>query len=231
MAYNYNFREGTEIISAGVDTEKMLDIGKRFPLTSMAISKIAATAGDNFMALAKVMPEYITMQKIEKAFKAGISGVDSEDAESDSEAPVADGNKDDTQTEKKPVKVTEDAEKPAPKKRGRKPKAKPVEEPAPVEDTEDEAEEENEEATPYDGKTAMDLFKECKKRGIKAQPKKPAKFYVDMLIADDKAKAEEDTEDDDWGEDEDEAPVPVKKAPEAPAKKKPVEDDDDDWDI
>lgn len=231
MAYNYNFREGAEIISAGTDTEKMLDIGKRFPLTSMAISKIAATAGDNFMALAKVMPEYITMQKIEKAFKSGISGVDSEDAESDSEAPVAEGDKDDAKTEKKPVKVTEDAEKPAPKKRGRKPKAKPVEEPAPVEDTEDEAEEENEEATPYDGKTAMELFKECKKRGIKAQPKKPAKFYVDLLTADDKAKAEEDAEDDDWGEDEDEAPAPVKKSPKAPAKKKPVEDEDDDWDI
>ena len=49
---------------------------------------------------------------------------------------------------------------------------------------------------------AMQLFKECKKRGIKAAPKKPAKFYVELLEADD-AKADDvdddsDDDDDDW---------------------------------
>ena len=72
---------------------------------------------------------------------------------------------------------------------------------------------------PYENKSAMDLFKECKKRGIKAAPKKPAKFYADLLIkadastddasTDDADKAE--AESDDW--DEEEAPKEEKKAP------------------
>ena len=58
-------------------------------------------------------------------------------------------------------------------------------------DTEDaEAEDDTTEANPYEGKSAMELFKECKARKIKAAPKKPAKFYVDLLVKDDAAKAE-----------------------------------------
>jgi hypothetical protein len=48
----------------------------------------------------------------------------------------------------------------------------------------------------------MELFKECKARKIKAAPKKPAKFYIDLLIRDDATKAEatkaESDDDDDW---------------------------------
>lgn len=81
----------------------------------------------------------------------------------------------------------EEAEKPAPKKRARKAKAEP--EPDPAES----------EGGKYDGMNAMELFKECKKRGIKAQPKKTAKFYKDLLEKNDAEGASDgEDEDDDW---------------------------------
>lgn len=75
-------------------------------------------------------------------------------------------------------------------------KVEPVEE-----EDEDWGEDEEEEATdPYAGKTAMELFKMCKERGLKVKPKQKPDVYADMLKADD-AKDEEETEeedDDDW---------------------------------
>ena len=46
---------------------------------------------------------------------------------------------------------------------------------------------------------AMQLFKECKKRGIKAAPKKPAKFYIELLEKADEAGSDSsDDDDEDW---------------------------------
>jgi len=95
-------------------------------------------------------------------------------------------------------------------------------------------------ADPYEGKDAIELFKECKKRGIKAAAKKTAKFYANLLKKADEeaaAEAEEAEADDDWDDDEDEEPAPKKKAPAKKTAKKPEpeeeedDDDDDDWDI
>lgn len=99
----------------------------------------------------------------------------------------------------------------------------------------------------YEGKSAMDLYKLCKSRKIKAEPKKPAKYYIGLLKkADEAAAAAEDAEDDEeWDDDEEEdaalAKKPAKtdkkaaKPAEKPApkgKKKVDEDDDDDeWEI
>lgn len=60
-------------------------------------------------------------------------------------------------------------------------------------DTEDE-----EEKDPYEGKTAMELFKMCKERGIKAKTKMKADAYVKLLKAADAESEAEDDEDDDW---------------------------------
>ena len=68
------------------------------------------------------------------------------------------------------------------------------EEPVEQEDEEDWGDDE-EETDPYVGKTAMELFKMCKERGLKVKPKQKPDVYADMLKADD-AKGEED--DDDW---------------------------------
>lgn len=71
-------------------------------------------------------------------------------------------------------------------------KAEPVEE-----DEEDWEDEEEEDTDPYAGKSAMELFKMCQKRGIKTKPKQKADAYVKLLKKADEAEAEEeDTEDD-----------------------------------
>lgn len=102
--------------------------------------------------------------------------------------------------------------------RGRKPKTETMPEPEAPE-TEDD---------PYNGMSAKELFNLCKERKIKAEIKKPADYYIDLLKKDDAKKAKEEAakaekDDDDWGDDEE--PENGKKA--EPEK----DDDDDDWDI
>lgn len=101
----------------------------------------------------------------------------------------------------------------------------------------------------YEGKSAMELYKLAKKRGLKVEPKKKAAVYAEALRkADAEAEQTEDNADDeDWGDEEDaeeEAPkkatgkgtkkASAKSTKKAPAKKaEPAEeeDDGDDWDI
>lgn len=71
----------------------------------------------------------------------------------------------------------------------------------PVDEDDDWDTEDDEEKDPYKGKTAMELFKICKERGIKAKTKMKADAYVKLLkAADTESEAEEaeDDEDDDW---------------------------------
>lgn len=102
---------------------------------------------------------------------------------------------------------------------------------------------------PYEGKSAMELYKLAKKRGLKVEPKKKAAVYAEALRkADAEAEqAEDNADDEDWGDEEDaeeEAPkkatgkgtkkASAKSTKKAPAKKaEPAEeeDDGDDWDI
>lgn len=71
----------------------------------------------------------------------------------------------------------------------------------PIDEDDDWDTEDDEEKDPYDGKTAMELFKMCKERGIKAKTKMKADAYVKLLKAADvesEAEEAEDDEDDDW---------------------------------
>lgn len=103
-----------------------------------------------------------------------------------------------------------------------------------TEDTDGEADDEAED-DPYAGKTAKELFELCKKRGIKAAPKKKADVYIELLRKADVAEAEADDDDwDDGDEVEEEAPKKQTKQKAKPKAKKPAEpeeDEDDDWDI
>ena len=68
-------------------------------------------------------------------------------------------------------------------------------------EADDWGDEEEEEADPYAGKSAKELFKMCSDRGIKTKPKQSADAYVKLLKKADEAEAEtedEDDEDDDW---------------------------------
>ena len=253
MAKNYTFNEAVKIIAKGTDLEAITDIGRRYPVLATKVAVVAAKAGDEFVDLMGYMPDYLTANKVNTAIKAGITesgSVDegTEDTEVEAEATTeeksteeVDYNKFNGDTLIKMCKERGIYE------RGMK-KAALVKA---LEDydanggsnTVDEEESAGTETgNPYEGKSAMELFKECKARKIKAAPKKPAKFYADLLIKDDAAKAESE-EDDDWGDEEAEVPKKEDKkaAPKASAKggkakaakKAEAEDDDedDDWDI
>lgn len=258
MAKNYTFAEAVSIIAAGKDFESLADIGRRYPIMSIKVAAVAAKAGPEFIDLMNYIPEYITANKINSCIKnSDITAEKSEDT-SDDEVEETAKKEDADSTEKfndaepdydhmsgkelwdilgkanarKTAKSTKKTDLiVACKALGSNAKA------ADEEVAEDN--ESNEESGPYDGKTAMELFKECKKRGIKAAPKKPAKFYADLLTKDDaaSAKVEESTDsDDDWSDDEEEEKpakkVEAKKTEKKPAKEaKKEEDDGEDWDI
>lgn len=258
MAKNYTFAEAVRIINAGTDMESITDIGRRYPILMHKVATVCAKAGDAFVDLMSYMPEYLTANKVNTALKNAAGETEAEDTDADESAETE-------ATEENTEAGAKDFESMSAKemwdllgKAGKRKLAKSTKKADLVEAckqafgagaTEDEAEDETEEAdteaNPYDGKSAMELFKECKKRGIKAAPKKTAKFYADLLVkADAEASNEADTESDDWDEDEakDEEPkakkstkkaekAEEKKSAKKAAKKEEAADDDDDWDI
>lgn len=264
MAKNYTIKEAVEIIVEGKDLESITDLGHRYPVLTAKVAAIGAIAGDKFVDFMGYMPDYLTANKVNTAIKAGItesgSDEDIEAEDTEAEATTEDAGKDTTEAtaqwdESMSSKQLWDIL----GKAGKRKLAKSTKKADLVEackqafgaateaEAEDaEAEDDTTEANPYEGKSAMELFKECKARKIKAAPKKPAKFYADLLIKDDAAKAEatetESKEDDDWGDEEAEAPKKEDKkaAPKASAKggkakatkKAEAEsEDDEDWDI
>lgn len=261
MAKNYTFNEAVKIIAKGTDLEAITDIGRRYPVLAHKIAVVTAKAGEEFVDLMGYMPDYLTANKVNTAIKAGIteSGSDEDAEDTEAEATTEDAGEDATEAtaqwdESMSAKQLWDILGKAGKRKLAKStkKADLVEAckqafgaATEVEAEDAEAEDDATEANPYEGKSAMELFKECKARKIKAAPKKPAKFYADLLIKDDAAKAEateaESEEDDDWGDEEAEAPKKEDKkaAPKASAKggkakasaKKAESEDDEDWDI
>ena len=249
MAKNYTFAEAVKIINEGTDMESIADIGRRYPILMHKVTNVCAKAGEAFVDLMGYMPDYLTANKVNTTLKSSVGGNEETDNKSNS----------DESEETKETETTETAvwnESMNAKqlwdilgKAGKRKLAKSTKKADLVEackqafgeaSTEDEKEEEttetNTEANPYDGKSAMELFKECKKRGIKAAPKKPAKFYADLLIkADAEASNETESDSDDWDEDEvKEEPKTKKNEKKAASKKTKKEEatnDDDDWDI
>ena len=172
MAKNYTPKELFNVIVDGTDIEALTDIGRRYPLLTVKLAKLAPVAGD-VAEILSALPDYLSARKLEKTIRGGApEATDEAEAEADTEDEAV------------------EEEKPAPKKRGRKPKAAKVEE--------EDAPEAEAEGGKYDGIPAPKLFQECKKRGIKAAPKKPAEFYVKLLEEDDASASTEDDGNEDW---------------------------------
>lgn len=208
MATNYTLAQAIKIMHGGKDTEAIIEITRRFPQLALLANTILTKAGEDFVKLTSAFPEWMTANKMNGLLKKAYEGTTSDEGDEETTEEA-------TEAEAK----DEAEEKPARRRGKKKEEAK-----EPEETTEEEAESDD----PYAGKSAMDLFKECKKRKIKVEPKKPAKFYADLLKKDDAAKAQE-TDDDDWGDDDAaKEKKPDKKADKKAAKK---EDDDEDWDI
>lgn len=180
MARSYTIGEAAKILAEGADFEAVSDLHRRFPAFTHKLMNAMSGDKDAVVEFVSYIPDYVNPRKVEKVITAEPTEQPEEDAEADAEP-----------------ELQADEEKSAPKKR-RVSKAK--------EETkaEQEAESEDEQQDgKYDGKNAMELFKECKKRGIKAAPKKPVKYYIELLeendIAADVDTADSnDDDDDDW---------------------------------
>jgi hypothetical protein len=259
MAKNYTLKEAANIIADGKKKDEIIEIGRRFPLLAVSLTSVIAQAKENFLDFINYMPDHITANKINSAMKSDVEETEEDDSE---EAEAETPKKAEKPVKKVPAKKAEaeasdydsmsgaklyDLIKNAGKIKDLKAKgfgtkkadmiAYLAENPIDADAEADEIEEENE-GTKYDDMSAMELFKECKKRGIKAAPKKPAKFYVELLVKSDESTDAED--DEDWDEEPEEKPAKkVEKKSEKKAEKKPAkkaepeedEDDGDDWDI
>lgn len=261
MAKNYTITEAVEIIAKGTDFEAIADIGRRFPILAVKTAAVAAKAGESFVDFMSFMPEHLTANKVNTLMKnsIGVEEIENDDEDSDVEEKTA------KKAEKKAAKSedsgsgSDDYESMSGKELydilGKAGKRKDCKEKMgglkkehmveyinkygleeDVTDAEDEDVEESSE-NPYEGIAAPELFKECKKRGIKAAPKKPAKYYVELLMkSDEEVGNEPETEEDDWGDDAEEPKTEKKAAKKEETKsakkaKAEEEDEDDDWDI
>lgn len=210
MAKNWTMKEALEAVVTG-NKEGLQDLGRRFPLTAVALAK-----GD-FTTIINALPDHITARKIESVLKDGIQ----ESVEDDENVEV-----EEEVVEEKPAKAK---------------KEKAAKKPAKDEPVEEEEDDETSDEIDYSSMNAVELFKLCKKRGIKVESKQKAAVYVKALKAADEATNEEN--DDDWEEEEEEKPAKKatkeakSKQSKKPAKKEDAVDadaddeDDDDWDI
>lgn len=249
MAKNYTIKEATEIIKAGTDFEAITDIGRRYPVLAHKLAVLTAKAGDEVVDLMSYMPEYLSANKVNSAIKKSIEGGASDDDAEDDAAEVEDAGSAEWNENMSAKQLWEILGKAGKRKLAKSTKKADLVEAckqafgaAAEDEVEDDAEDATEEAGAYDGKSAMELFKECKKRGIKVPAKKPAKFYADLLTKNDAESGDAGDEGDDWDEDnaeDKEETKPAKKSAEkkAPAKsgkkaaKKEEDSDEDDWDI
>lgn len=182
MATNYNLKMAMDAIKSN-DKAAILDCGRRFPLTTTLLAKLSKA--DGIDELLSAIPEHVSVRKIESTLKDGVSEV----VEDDDVKEV-------TEEEIMPEPVKE--EKPAKEKKERAPRAKKekvekVEEPV-VEETVEEEDE-------YSSMNAVSLYKLCKSRKIKVEPKQDAEVYVKILRAADAAtngNGDDSDDDDDW---------------------------------
>lgn len=252
MAKNWTIAEAIAAYSNN-DKNAITDIGKRFPLIADLVSRVVSGDKEATMKLFSLLPEYNTMNRLNTAAKEDLT----EDDVDESEETEAEDTKHTKKAKKdEPDEVEDDGEDDEQdygkmsgkqlldlcRKRGLKLKSTKKEEmvkalkaaDADGEAEDEEAEEEG--GNDYEDMTPQELFKECKKRGIKTEPKQKASVYVKLLKADD-VKADEADEDEDWDDEGEAEEKPAKNAkksekpakPAKPAKKD--EDDDEDWDI
>lgn len=248
MATNYNVYEAVKILADRNDFEKIGEIHRRFPYLSDFATRVITKAPDEFMSFMEFIPEHITANKVNGNMKKRFEGATLEEA--------ADNNVVEASKQKKPAKE-DDAAGNEKSEYSKMPagKLKEIIKEKGLEDAcrskfgrinhdnmvktleaydagdldvdEQGDDEEVEAAGKYDGIAAPALFKMCKDRGIKAKPKQPAKFYVELLEAAD-AEAEKTDDDDDWDDDTQD------RIEEAVAKSEAItaeDDDDEDWDI
>lgn len=187
MAKTWTVNEAYNAIKAN-DVNGIADFGKRFPLATTALARAGVNEGLD--VLFGAMPDRVTMRILEMQLKDGVSEVaDDENEEVAEEKPVKEKKAKAEKKAEKPAKAEKAEKKAAPKKAAKK--AEPVEEEVEDDDVEDD--------TPdYSSMSAPELFKLCKKRGIKVEPKQKSTVYIKALEAADNGDDADSDDGDDW---------------------------------
>lgn len=195
MATNWTLSQALAKITEGTDKAAIQDIGRRFPLTAVALAEIGQNAGA--AKIIGAVPSHITARKIESVLKDGVEqdfDVDVDDAEdTEDEAPKKEVKKPAKKAAKEKTEEDTDDEdddpvalykkckkaglKVAPKKTAKYYKDQLAKAAATEEDTDDDWDDEEEDEKP-------------------APKKAPAKKSVKK--AEPKAEPEDDEDDDEW---------------------------------
>lgn len=106
MATNWTLSQALAKITEGTDVAAIADIGRRFPLTAVALAEIGQNAGA--AKIIGAVPSHITARKIESVLKDGVEQDSDVDAEDEDEVPKNEGKKPAKKAAK--VKAEEDAD-------------------------------------------------------------------------------------------------------------------------
>ena len=231
---NWTVSEAVKVIREGKDIDAIKEIVKHFPLFAVIV------ASKDFDGLAAAMPEHVTVRKIENELNSGNAGDEDTDGEdtngADDDQDTGDEDLSAMSTkqlialcEKRGIKVP---------KYGKNKQFYLDALSGGTEDTDQPDDDNEEEDDP------VELYKQCKKAGLKVAPKKSAKYYKDALKKAEKDAEEAEDDDEDWDEDDKEEEKPKKSgkssksSKSSKAKPEPEEDedeeddeDDEDWDI
>ena len=110
MAKTYNIREMADAFN-GKDYAAQADFGARYPLVAIKMAALFAKAPEEAYDFCMAMPEYLTGQKLNVAFKDAFLGAGEEGEDDEPVGTSVEENTEDTDKPQKPVKK----EKPAPK--------------------------------------------------------------------------------------------------------------------
>lgn len=94
MATNWTLSQALAKITEGTDKAAIQDIGRRFPLTAVALAEIGQNVGA--AKIIGAVPSHITARKIESVLKDGVdhdADVDTEDTEDEEETPKKENKK------------------------------------------------------------------------------------------------------------------------------------------
>lgn len=111
MATNWTLSQALAKITEGTDKAAIQDIGRRFPLTAVALAEIGNNVGA--AKIIGAVPSHITARKIESVLKDGVeqdSDADVEDTEDEDEAPKKDAKKPAKKAAKEKVEEDTDAD-------------------------------------------------------------------------------------------------------------------------
>ena len=227
MAKNWTAYEAAKEIIEGKNKENICEIGSRYPM----LTREVAVAGDKILVILKALPKVtarVLETGLKDGVEMDAPEIEEETKETEAEEEDFDytdmtaanlykmccarGISSKCKSRKKDalIELLEkfdrgELDEEEPKKETKKAKAtskkQAKKEEEPVDEDDDWDTEDDEEKDPYEGKTAMELFKMCKERGIKAKTKMKADAYVKLLKAADaesEAEEAEDDEDDDW---------------------------------